>query len=264
MRRPSMFSKDYYKVMKRRKITAWVLIILAVIFVGFFILIDGSSYIKEFAKGIKSSQKKQIVDKNIPTPTESPTNDGAIDDKSGKDTKKEEGKYEFSISDGVKISILYTKENEEFKFTGIEPEDKGVFFDIRSDGKAIVFDNPVTSDIYICNENGEIKKVNPDYYKQSGKLGNGAKFYKKDIMAKYQNKYVWASKPKFLKDNRIIYQSNLPWFKTENTIYIWIIDSDGNNNKNLFDTKQSQPATYKMADDGKLIVEYGGNKRLVE
>lgn len=266
MRRPSMFSKDYYKIMKRRRITAGVLIALAIIFASFFILTDGSSYIKEFVKGIKSSQKKQIVDKNTPTPTpaKDKTNDGAIDDKSGKDTKKEEGQYEFNISDGVKISILYTKENEEFKFTGIEPEDKGVFFDIRSDGGAIVFDNPVTSDIYICNANGEIKKISPDFYKQSGKSGDGAKFYKKDIMAKYQNKYIWASKPKFLKDNRIVYQSNLPWFKTENTIYIWVIDSDGNNNKKLFDTKQSQPATYKMADDGKLIVEYGGNKQFVE
>lgn len=265
MRRPSMFSKDYYKIMRRRKITAGVLIVSAMIFVGLFIFNDGSfSYIKEFAKSIKSPQKKQVVDKNNPTPSEGQTKDGTTEDKPDQNIKKEEGQYEFNISDNVKINILYTKENEEFKFTGIKPEDKGVFFDIRSDGKAIVFDNPITSDIYICNANGEIKKLNTDFYKQSGKSGNAPKFYKKDIMAKYQNKYIWASKPKFLKNNQIVYQSNLPWFKTENTIYIWIIDSDGNNNKNLFDTKQSQPAVYKMTDDGKLIVEYGGNKRFVE
>jgi hypothetical protein len=249
MGRPSIFSKDYQRVMRRRKIIFRSLAVLA----AFVIILavynrNVIPNLKKLAENFKFPVKLSMGDKSSPK------------DIGSSNTKQQSpGQYDFSFPNGDKLAILYEKKGEDIKLTGIKPDDSGIFFDIKDDGKAIVFDNPKTSDIFLFTADGKGTKLNSDTYKQVGDVEQV--FQKSDILEKYGTNYIWAVKPKFLKDGRIVYQSNLPWFNETNNIFVWIVNSDGSGTKQLFGTGQQSIAKYVgFSEDGKLIFEFGGAK----
>lgn len=262
-----MFSSRYQRSIRRRKIIFRTLGILAA-FVVITVTYDKSAIpnLKKIAGSLVSSIKSEVKN-DINKPAEDSLhekteaqNDEAEQIKGEKDIK-EQGSYTFKLSDTESIEIVYEKKDGSTKFTGIKPDNLGVFFDIRYDGNSIVFDNPKTSDIWVCSMDGNFTKINPDSYIQHKDDGSYKEYKKSDIMVRYSNNYVWASKPKFLKDGRIVYQSYLPWFINVNTYYIWIANIDGTNNRMLLGTGQVEPVKYSgYTDDGMLIIEYGGKR----
>lgn len=269
MGKPSIFNNDYHKIMRRRKIIFRTLIILAALAI-IFVTYDKTVIpnLKKMAENIKlpvKSQVKQPENKTI----EEPVNDSSTENNSGepkeqKEPQIEKGEYPFKLSNTESIAIIFEKKENDMRFTGIKPDNMGVSFDIREDGKAMVFDNPRTSDVWICTIEGKILRLNPDNYKQYKENGGYNRFDKADIMEEYDNNYIWASKPKFLKDGRIVYQSNLPWFLEENKIYLWVVNNDGSENKMCLSKGQAPPVKYSgFADDGRLIIELGGSRYIL-
>lgn len=268
MGKPSIFSSDYKKIMHRRKIVFRVSIVLVALAV--VLLMYGKSTIpnlKKLAGNIKMYSKIDAGKYN---------DSNAVNDKKdvkGKDAKndaadkvspdkKESGKYQIKVSDAETVAVTYEKDEKGIKITGIEPDDGNISFDIKDDMQAITFDNPKAGDIWIVDANGNSKKLNPDFYKMSG--GTRQVFYKNEIMKRYNNDYVWAAKPKFLKDGRIVYQSNLPWFKDVKYIYIWVVDMDGQNNNMVANTNSTNAVSYGgFLNDGRLIIEHSGAKYAV-
>ena len=271
MGRPSIFNKDYHRIMRRRRILFRISIVAAA-FVIIFVTYNKSAIldfdkIADRFRNLTINNAGQKDEGNI-----TKSQDTGISNAAGTEAPKQEkpaqqqktdeieaGEYVFKFSNGDYFSILYEKKGEDKRFTGIKPADCGIYFDIRDDGKAIVFDYHRLSDIWIYNIDGSSQKLSSDTYE---KLGGYSEVYNKnDVMEEYDYNYIWAARPKFLKDGRIVYQSYLPWFRDENAYYLWVINSDGQNNKKSPGISQSQPIKYiDFMEDGKLVVELDGIK----
>lgn len=275
MGRPSMFSRDYHKVMRRRKIVFRLIVILIAAIVIFFAynksaIIDLKKIIADL--GGPSDNINQIESQKSPGET------AGSGSKTGEDTKKNvgtlpnnssdpkdtgteiqsTGEYIFTYPDNTELHITYTVIQNDIKITGIAGDNTGIDCSISDDGKSIVFDNPNHSGVWIYNADTSSKRLDPDTYTQIG--GDELVFYREDVVGDYEN-YTWAAKPVFLKDGRIIYQSCMPWFKEENNIYLWIVDSSGENNRFLADTKVMNLVNYSgFTEDGMLIVEINGGR----
>lgn len=278
MRKPSIFNSDYQKIMRKRRIAFRAFIILAALTV-IFVTYNKSAVpnLKRFAENIKSSTidsisklQKSVFEnnQNKNNSTSGKTEQNKLEDqkkieeqKKLEEAKKKEeqakqqivkGEFFFKFPVNESFSVVYEKQGNDIKITGIKPADMEINFDIRDDGKAIVFDNPRSSDIWLLAADGSSRKLNSDNYKE---------FAKKGIMEQYDNKYAWAERPKFLKDGRIVYQSHLPWFKETNNYYLWIVNSDGTDNRMILPINQTTPAKYSgYTGDGKLIIEIGGSR----
>lgn len=266
MAKPSIFSGEYQRIMKRRRRFFRIAAVLAALCIIFLV------YHKPNLPNLKS-----IVENiKLPDVTNTENNkkndekkqNNAIEDKKSSDEEKENkeqgngskdsGEFKYSFSNGEDIYITYKKDGNDIKLTGIRPEREDISYDIREDGKSIVFDNPKISDIWVFNIDGTSRKISPDAYKQSGE--NGGVFTKKWVMEQYRNNYVWAAKPKYLKDGRIVYQSNLPWFREKNNYYIWVVNEDGGNNRLVTGTDSDHPAEYYSVSDNNIIVVINGVK----
>lgn len=265
MGRPSIFSNDYKRIMRRRKIIFRISIVLVALAAVLFIYSKPTiPNLKKLAgnikihSNIKNNDSRENTAKNDKGASQ---NAGAQPESASTDAQVQTsaGEYLLKLSDTESITVTYEKSGSDIKITGIKPEGKDISFDIRDDGKAIVFDNPELGDIWVADATGALRKVTPDYYKQTGE--GGRIFYKDEIMKRFSNSYVWAARPKFLKDGRIVYQSHLPWFTNIRYYYFWVVDGDGQNNKMVVNTKQTNPLSYNgFLDDGRLVVEYSGAK----
>lgn len=268
MGKPSIFNKDYHKIMRRRKIVFRTIIILSALAV-IFITYDKSAIpnLKKFAANLKLPFKAGMINKEakqpqVPPAEEIPDNNEEITNNEEVKPESEQGEYSVKLSSTETLEIIFEKKGDDKRFTGIRPDNLGVSFDIREDGKAMVFDNPRTSEIWLCNIDGSLLRLNPDTYVQQRSTGGGYnKYNKADIMERYQNKYVWAAKPKFLKDGRVVYQSNLPWFMEINKYYLWAVNIDGTDNRKVLNTDSTEPIEYYgFTEDGRLIIVLYGNR----
>lgn len=269
MGKPSIFSNDYNRKMRRRKYifrTVILVIALGAIFITYYS--SDNLNLKRIAQ-----ESKTPSDNSIQTPKGADTGENTVThDKTGDITStqpdtavkqenpgEEKGEFSFKFPNDESMYITYTKTEGDIKITGIRSDNPGVSFSIRDDGKAVAFDNPGLSDIWIYNIDGTSRKISPDLFREIG--NEGVVYYKNDIMAEYDNSYTWAANPLFLKDGRIIYESNLPWFNSENRYYLWIIDSDGQNNTMLSNIGQTNKVKYMgFTEDGSLLAEMDGIK----
>lgn len=256
MRKPSIYSSNYYRIRRKRRIITRSIIVLTILAVAFLIYNRAAvSYLKKLSSSIKLpdiSQAEQNKQGSIKKSGEN-KNEGNGSKNQQVSSNSQKSQLTVNLTKGGTITILVEKKDSDTKITGIK-DGTGIFSAVRSDGKAIVFDYPTTSDIYIYMLDGGLKKLNLDNYKE---------YRKQSIMSEYSN-YIWAARPYFLQDGRIVYQSYLPWFKSKNSIYIWVVDQDGSNNRRIASTNQGSLVTYNgFNSSGELLLEYGGSEHTV-
>lgn len=271
MRRPSIFSSNYYKVMRRRRIiTILMVFVLIITFSYIFYNKTAVNYIEKFALYLKKpfvSNNKQIED-TVPINNELDIKENKTETQENIsntiDIKKNNtniGEYKFKLTDSSIVTLVYEKINNENLFTSLKAENVKVSYDISFDKKQVVFDDPLSSDIWLYKNDGTSIKLNADFYKQRG--GEQETFNKSEVLSNYEN-YIWAAKPKILKDGRVVYQSNLPWFYNKNNmIYLWVIDNNGQNNRLCMQTNSIELIKY-YDDDNNFIIELDGNKYEVD
>ena len=219
MAKPSIFSRDYERKMKRRKrnitIVSVLVIILAVVLVVKF----------EVANTDFSDLKAKIqawVDSDKPK-----------EDDSSDDTKKNEDKeekpvvevpknlsYDFTTANGSIVKAKYQEVNGSKVFQGIEAP-QGVTYSMSpSMTKVIISDQ--NQNILLGNVDGTTKDLTKHTY--TDKRGNN--YNKDDILAKYPDN-IWCSSIKFIDDNTLIYFSNLPYLGIGvQDKYFWTINTE--------------------------------------
>lgn len=257
MGRPSIYSRNYYRVMRRRRIVRNLLIIAAV-----FILIlylGGKAILPDLKKIADSNVSQNSSTEGVKSQSGN-KNSGASG--SGSSASGSGSEITVNIPGSSAVVMTCVNNNGDIKLTGLKTDDGKTSYSIRDDGKAVVFDTPATSDIWVAGVDGSVKKISRDSYKSS----NSGKEYKKaSVMKTYNSDYVWASKPIFLQDGRIVYQSNLPWFKNPKDYYLWVVNSDGTGNRYIIGTGGTNPAKYDgFTESGQLIAEFEGNKYSID
>lgn len=234
MGKPSIFSNDYGQRMRKKKkmtIINIILLILIIISAAYFGRnyymeksgIDLGSIFKSFTKGIEN--KQNVSDKNNKpkpnTDTSNPINNGPEQNNDVTNSY-----FEYKASDSKIYKLEYTETSGKKEFTGVKSEAGDVQFDVSSDGKKVLFCS-LSGDVVIGDDQGVIKKINSDSYRSKSA---GITIEKKTTMQHYPE-YVWAAKPHFTSDNRVVYISYLPYLKGANTFYMWILSIDGASQK---------------------------------
>lgn len=272
MGKPSIFNSDYHKIMRKRKIifrTVIVVIALGAIFLAYnkSAFTDLKKILADLGGSLNNSNQIQNQKQQEDSPGAGGANhnqDTSSSQGQGKNAagntlpQVTAGEFTFTYPNKEVLSITYEKKDNDVKLTGISSDDKGISFSVRDDGKSIVFDNPKINGIWIYNADGTSKRLDPDVYRQVG--GEELVFSREYVLRQFNN-YIWAARPQFLKDGRIVYQSYIPWFKKKNNIYLWVTDSSGSSNKWLLNTGQTGLLSYGgFTQDNRLIVQLGSIK----
>lgn len=224
MPKPSIFSNNYDKQMKRRKrmiimIVVAIIIILGSIISGIFKKVDSKNKSenkqkvnrKVKAKEIKKNDNKNSVSTNTKVSINNNKN------------------YNIKLSNGVEIKLLYNIVNNEKEYIKVEPND--IKYTISPSKRYICLVENKTQKMILFDINGNQKDITKNEYVSS----RGESFTKDNILKSNPN-YIWADNPIFLNDDNIIYISQLPWFNKGDTKYVWKYTISNNNYTNNFET----------------------------
>jgi hypothetical protein len=260
MSRPSMFSKDYEQQMKRRRVNI-VLFILIVIFgvffgVRYFMGGDGGSLFKN----IYNAVIPKSTDKNIEPPAKENDSEKPQAETQENDAQEDqELYYEYKSADGRIYTIEYIIKDGIKTITGFDDSRSGATYDISPDSKSIVFDDIASDDIMLMNSEGQIKKISPDSYKSK----SANILIQKQQVLKTKPAYIWARKPHFTSDGRIVYLTDLPYLTQDGKLFLWNASASGGMTKMAgeFATQDIDKITYEGFDEsGKLKI--GFNSKL--
>lgn len=207
MVKPSIFSKDYEKKMRRRKkrivFTAFVSIILIT-----FAVIYSKNAFKNFGTNKNETKSSNINKQNSKAPAKQESQTPAKQEKA-------EG-YPIQLSNGTTVNAIYETKNNDKIFKYVSPAESNVQYNISSAGKNIVLFDSKAQSIILVDINGNKQDItNPQYVSSSGTV------ITKSGQLSAQPEYIWCSTPKFIDEDNIAYISQLPWIG-KTTKYVWI------------------------------------------
>lgn len=234
MRKPSMFSKDYKKEIKKRKMKIALLIILPII--GLIILLTTdlnglknkgisitkgiNSILLNKSKDKKDKEVNTVEVKNKPEVVKPQTN--TTKPKVPKAAVVKNRNFDVSLSDGQKITIEYVMSGTEKNIKGvIDPSN--ISYDISPSKKAIVIQSKNNQDLLYIDAN----KVFKDITKKTHKSTKGD-IYPKEQLLDSNKAYLWSITPKFIDEDNIAYVSELPWINDKKVQYIWKVNLKSN------------------------------------
>lgn len=234
MGKPSIFSNDYEQRMRKRKkmtiinLILFILILISAVYFGSNYYMENSninlgSIFKSFKKDIDKKQNQS--EQSDKTKTKGDTSNSQNNEPE-QTVEKTNSYFEYKASDGKTYRLEYTEASGKKQYTGVKSDTGDVEFDLSSDGRKVLFCT-LSGDVVIGDDQGTIKKINSDSYRSKSA---GITIEKKTTM-QYYPEYVWAAKPHFTSDNRVVYVSYLPYLKGANTFYMWILSIDGASQK---------------------------------
>lgn len=257
MAKPSIFSRDYEKKMKRRKrrITIGIILILLVVVVAF---------VKFQLPNIDFTQVKAKIQAWVDTgksveQDEEGVDEEPIEEEKPQDVEKEpERTYiDFNIKEGTVAKAEYVETEGVKKFVALEPIEGYTFSLSPSQQQMIVMDP--NQNLYLLNVDGSLKDVTKKEYISTSKQT----FPKDKMLAAYEG-YIWHSIPSFIDENTIIYISQLPYFGAAATHkYIWIKDLTNNTDKTLWKTKGMDIQIGEVVPEKGITVTIDGNTKYI-
>lgn len=212
-RKPSIFSKDYEKRMRHRKVKVFVISIIClaiVILIGVYLTGTFKSALSD-----AKNQKQNIVSDNKKPSSTSVKKSSEIS-KPKSESNGKESQYTVNLSNGKKINLTYETKNKDKVFKSVTPKDSNVAYSISPSGKNIlIFDNKSQSILKFDSNGNKQDVTNPQYVSTTGST------IEKNAQLSANPNYIWCSSPKFIDENNIAYISQLPWLG-KTTKYVWI------------------------------------------
>ena len=221
MAKPSIFSKDYEKRMKRRRLRIIIAVGLIIVVAGLFVYkfkiqnMDFSNVRNKLQAWVDSDnpdlqpQKTQESEKVQVKDTE-------IKDTESKPEPPKKAYIEAKISDKVVAKCEYKVVDKKKEFVSMKKID-GASYDI-SPNKQMLLILDKDQNMKLVDIDGKVTDITKGEYVST----KGAKF-SKDTIIKNDKNYVWHNQAKFLDDENIVYVSNLPYFGTASTKqYVWM------------------------------------------
>lgn len=261
MGKPSIFSKEYQRKMKRRKIIISIIAISIAVF-GLLFLVIGGEDLKEIKTSINKAFSK--TDKKVEDTIKKPDEDvkpeivKKDDEKEKEDNKTQEEKfYEVPMASGGKVKIIYDEVNGEKKILTVAQSSDYSSYDISPSQKAVILVDSKNQDLILIKENGELKKITkPSYESQS----QGQTYSKESILVG-SPKFLWGVNAKFIDDTHIAYLSNLPYFDGNENI--WICNTDIASHRYIYGNK-AKDISFNQIKDGTLEVVIDGVTKYIQ
>lgn len=255
MGRPSIFSRDYEKKMKRRKRRITILIILFVVSITSLILLnlDYSQIKKNLQAWVDSdnTSTEDTVDKENENYTDEDLKDN------DKEKKKQTKSLDLTLSDGSVVKATYSEDESGKKFTEISQVD-GVTSDISPSGYNVLFCDKNQNLTMFDTEGNSVDVTKTQYVSQSGSV-----FTKQEALTA-QPTYTWHSQVKFINDTTFIYISKLPYFgDSAANDYIWIYNTADASEKCLWDLVGVNTIIGDRVDNQGITVNVNGVNYLI-
>ena len=237
MGKPSIFSREYERKMKRRKrnfiFFSLIIVVLACAAVLKFVY-DPVNF------GNVKANIQAWIDSDTTSKDETVSKDNELNEKDenveGKSEMAEEEKepdeeyLDIPQSSGNTAQAVYIEENGEKVFTEVRNLDNGVTFDISPLKKQVIIYD-VNSNITLYNIDGTNKVVSKDQY-----ISTSGTVFTKDSTLQSKPDYLWNSNPKFVNEQNIIFVTNRPYFGTAAVKqYLWMTDLQSGTDKIYWD-----------------------------
>jgi cell division protein FtsL len=245
--KPSIFSKEYDKKMRRRKRNLIILVIVCIFVIALAVI-----YIRGAFKDVLKETNKiksNISAENKPVKDSSKGAKAPVENKS-KSTEKA-GSYKIELSDGKSANLTYEGKDSEKKFKSVSPGDGSIVYDISPSAKNIVLFDGKSQSILLVDINGSKQDLtNPKYVSTTGNV------IEKNTQISNNPSYMWCSSPKFLDDNNIAYTSQLPWLgKTQK--YVWIENIQNKSHVMVQGIQGENVKLQGLTEKGLTVVEDG-------
>ncbi|MBZ9625261.1 hypothetical protein G9F71_020670 [Clostridium sp. FP2] len=238
MSKPSMFSKDYKKEVKKRKRKIVLLIIVPIIGLTIFLITDFdvlknsgismkngiNSILLNKSKDKRSSDVQVEKTPQVAKPQSDSEKSKAVQAEKAlkvEATLKNEV-FVVALSDGQKISVEISVKAAEKTIKGII-NDKNISYDISPSKKSIVIQSTNNQDLLYV----DINKVSKNITKKTHQSSKGQMFSKEELFKTHKN-YLWSITPKFIDEDNIAYVSELPWINERAVQYIWKVNLKSN------------------------------------
>ncbi|MBK1813573.1 hypothetical protein JHL18_23425 [Clostridium sp. YIM B02505] len=266
MGKPSIFSKEYERKMKRRKrLVSTLLLVVIVIGVLAFAAtkINFKNDIKNKVSSIftnktnkdKTSTNNDKEAATKPKDDSNKDNNKQSDSNTSKDTaknnneekKQDEDKYiEVTLASGTVSKVFYDEIEGTKKYKYLDPIDGGVTFDISPSQNAMLINEVNTQQMKVIGSDGQQKEIT----KASYVTKDGRTFSRESIMKQYPG-YLWSVNAKFIDDKHVAYVSQLPWFGVPDLYaYIWIVDINSGEHRAVMNIKAKNLTISNLAADG--------------
>lgn len=240
MGKPSIFSREYERKMKRRKRNFIFFSLIMVLLVGAVVIrfiydpVNFDNIKASIQEWIDSdtTENDEIISKN------DEIDDGIEDTNEISEVEEETTSEEYIDivqSSGNIAQAVYIEEKGEKVFTEVRNLDNGVTFDISPSKKKLIISD-VNSVITLYNIDGSNKIVSKDQY-----VSTSGSVFTKDNTLKSQPEYLWNSNPKFVNDQNIIFVTNRPYFGSAALKqYLWMTDIESGTDRIYWDLAASK------------------------
>ncbi|HCW54861.1 MAG TPA: hypothetical protein DG753_14255 [Clostridium sp.] len=260
MSKPSIFSREYERKMKRRKRNTIAILVLVIVVISAVALkftyapIDFSKVRQNIQAWIDSDTS------TIPQETAENTEQTSAEEVDSEpevveEVKQPEEQYmDISLVSGNSAKAVYIEENGQKVFKELQGADTGVTYDI----------SPAKNQMLICDTNAQITLYNVDgsskiISKDKYVSKSGGVFTKEATLASQPN-YLWNKNPKFLSEDSIIFVTNRPYFGTAAVKqYVWISNYNNGTDMILWQIQGKQADIGDRSEKGVEVTVDGTN-----
>ena len=252
MSKPSIFSREYERKMKRRKRNTIAILILIIVVVSAVVLKFTYAPIK--FDNVRQNIQAWIDSDTSGIPQETAENteittSEEIEDEPEvvEEVKEPEEQYmDISLVSGNIAKAVYIEENGQKVFKELQGVETGVTYDI-SPAKTQMLVCDTNSQITLYNVDGSSKIISKDQYVSK----KGGTVFTKEATLASQPQYLWNANPKFLSEDSIIFVTNRPYFGTAAVNeYVWISNYNNGNDTVLWDIKGKKAEIGNKSDKG--------------
>lgn len=223
MAKPSIFSRDYERKMKkRRRRVIFLIVIICVVILTVTIKtvvpnIDFSNMRAKLQEWVDSGRSEEdIKDEPVIYDEESNTQQEEEDI-----VVEPENQYiDLVVSEDTSLKATYIEEDGVKKFTEVESKE-GYSYDISPTANRVIITTP-NQDLKLFNIDGTNKVITKDVHVDT----RGVAYLKYQVLEQMPN-FIWNTQVKFINDETIIYISEMPYFG-QNLVdkYLWIKNVD--------------------------------------
>ncbi|WP_294134591.1 hypothetical protein [uncultured Clostridium sp.] len=226
MAKPSIFSRDYEKIMRKRKKRRNIIVLLSVLILTVSIII-----IKYDMQKISATFKNIAFSKELRLSNFRTEN------------------INLPIDDYI-VTLKVVGNNDNLEIVDIKCDKDLISIDINKDRVLIIDDN---QKIYLINAKKEIIDLTLDEYATQ----SGERVSRSEMLNNNSN-YLWHTNGKIVNDEKIAYVTNIPEFNGELQQCIAVVTVDDNTHNINESLKGDSVKLYKSDENG-LKVEIDGN-----
>ena len=255
MRKPSIFSRDYERQIRKRKRIITIISIIAFVVVAVLIVkfttktFNFTGVRAKIQKWVdEDTSENKIADEvpNIESTSEAPIEPIVPKAKI----------MELKITEGKILKVEYEELEGVIKFKEAKEIPEGIEYNI-SPSKELVVVTDDKQNIKVINTKGEEKNITKDSY-----VSPKGEIFKKDIVQSTYKDYLWHKSAKFINDKKIVYKTNMPYFGSGLNQYLWLIDIDGKNEITVWQSKGKDIIIGNIKEKG-IEVTIDGNMKYI-